>query len=220
MFSRLAEWLLGFLGRNASSSETLPADEGERTVYISFQLAHRCEIGRQLIDLAAFGVPEDAAVEPKEPPAAGGGSAEDRTLAVPACPCSVSTEGLKLLEIWARSESSDVGSSAEACTSSRKQWVPTFVILYAERLHIAAAAASFLGCEGFLELYLQLQLLRVAMADGAALEQLAQRGQQQGGEGQQLRGRVGGGDEGTAEVAVSSLLPKLSRLTKVRRCSV
>ncbi len=219
MFSHLAERLLGLLGLNASEpiAETLPADEGERTVRISFQLAQKCEIGRQLIDLAAGSGPEDAAVEPEEPTAASAGSGENRTLAVPACPGSVSTEGLRLLESWAHSESCTGDSSAEGCTSSRRQWVPTFVVAHAERLHIAATAASFLGCDGFLELYLQLQLLRVAMADGAALEQLARRGQRQGGGGQQLRGRVGDGGDGATEVAVSSLLPKLSSLKKVRR---
>ncbi len=186
-------------GSADSDAAALSPDKSKLpSVSISFEQAERCEFGRPLLDLISGNGPggEDDGTE--DPADSGDGSF---MLPIPAWPSSVDTEGLAMLECWARFEAASLlespgtsaeqhGATGEACipssssgsssgsslASRRRQWVPEFARAYADRLHLALHPAEFLGCDGFLELYLQLQLLRVAMADGAALEQLARRG--------------------------------------------
>lgn len=156
---------------DVAPDETTWPDEGTRSYTISRALAERCTVASTFLEMAesesAAGHPDSVTLHP-----------------VPYVP----SRGLEVLEEWARLEAnstntnaanpSDASSSPPSAvppSNPRSAWLPDFLASHASRLSAAAASADFLGCSAFLELFRDLQLLRVALADGEVLLRLRAR---------------------------------------------
>lgn len=172
-------------GSNSALERTPCSGKGDRSVTLSKQLLQRCDLGRLLLEMKASSdtaLDDSAAASDTDNIAEG----ESITLSLDAFPESISVEGLTILDSWAcadaeaeteeeipfsASGSNSTGSSrfsnSGSCglahtsksSSRRRKRLSEFVVAHAARpVHLAARAADFLGCEGFLELYTQLQV--------------------------------------------------------------
>lgn len=147
--------------------QTTWPDEGTRSYTITRALAERCTVATTFLEMAE---PESAADHPD-------------SVTLHPVPGNVPSRGLEVLEEWARLEANTNNTNTGATSSSsaltpsnpRSTWLPDFLASHASRLSAAAASADFLGCSAFLELFRDLQLLRVALADGEVLLRLRAR---------------------------------------------
>ncbi|PNW82227.1 hypothetical protein CHLRE_06g278118v5 [Chlamydomonas reinhardtii] len=147
----------------------------DRDVSLSLALALTCSVVRDLLDL----VGEDVHAGSATPAAA-------RTVVVPAVPTAITPLGLRLLDEWAlqrqAAEAAAVaaGGSAVAVAAAGpawRAWLSAFLAGHATAItNEAAAAADFLGCSSFLQVVAELQLVRVVLADRAALEAFVEAG--------------------------------------------
>ncbi|KAG2501918.1 hypothetical protein HYH03_000416 [Edaphochlamys debaryana] len=138
-------------------------DEGSRPALISRTLARLSAVGSSLLELA-----EDDGDAPDP--------ADSSSLEVPGVPGAVPSAGVTALDSWARSqpisqeapEPSDSPASSDALIAG--PWLSRWLADHAgPELAAAAQAADFLGCQAFTQLYVEVQLLRVALLPEADL---------------------------------------------------